>query len=147
MESKIRVEHDFETAETWVDVNVSTTNAPGTQPDMRDLALKGFIQKASYTHNELYIEYPKSSIDNSVVHIKVREKCVVPVDLNWVGLNATSIWNQGPVYKSEQSYNLQFATGDNHHVYIKTLGENDIMEYEYLSDFIEQWGVNPAKRS
>lgn len=74
MESKIRVEHDFGTGQTWIQFYVSTISRDNTQPELRDLALKTFIEKASDSGSELYLTYPPNNSDNSVAQIMVRPK-------------------------------------------------------------------------
>lgn len=151
MESKIRVEHDFSNGETWVQMYVSTSKPdPDTPPDLRDLALKAFIEMATFSHNELFIFYPVNNQDNSVIQIKVREKSVPPVDLNWVGCNATYRAENDPAeqYLKGETYNLEVATGSNHKVYVRRL-ETAIVRpvfepksYHDLKTFFSVWSIN-----
>lgn len=74
MNSKIKVEHEFGTGVTWLQLYVSTVNSDGTQPDLRDLALKNFVEKAADPNNQFYLGYPENNHDNSVVSILVGPK-------------------------------------------------------------------------
>ena len=106
MESKIRVEHDFGTGQTWLQMYVSATASNGGQPDLRDLALKTFIEKASDPKCELCLIYPESNQDNSVAQIMIRSKAGFKI---WENSTALREWleEQGVDFeKTEGSFVL-----------------------------------------
>lgn len=70
MQSKIRIEYDFDTKEPVLRI----THAPESD-DLRDTMLKAFIQKASWENSRLYVTFPEYSgrLDNSVVEIRCEQ--------------------------------------------------------------------------
>lgn len=150
MKSTTRVEYDFDEKSPYLQLRLEGHDEENG--DFKDKLMQNFIEESNQEYNELSLEYRGAGNYLPQIRIKRKEKqCISPTDfyytLNWVGLNATSLWDQGPVYKEGRSYNLQLAIGSNHQVYIKTLGEEDVLEYKYFSDFTEKWTINPAKRS
>lgn len=148
MKSTIRVEYDFDEKSPYLQMRLEGHDEENG--DFKDKLLQNFIEESNCAN--LKLEYRGGG--NYVPQIRIikeGKQCISPTDfystINWVGLNATSISDQGPVYKAGKSYNLKFATGCDHSVGIKTLGEEDILVYEFLSDFTEKWIINPAKRS
>lgn len=150
MESKIKVEHDFGSGQTWLQLYVSAETKDGAQPDLRDLALKAFVEKATYSHNEIVVVYPSSNQDNSVVQICVKEN-KSPIDsFNWTGLNAKCLKEVNSNFKKGQSYNLIMAIGKNNRVYVKGSGHivrtQDEMDFDYLYEFAQAWEINDIGR-
>lgn len=68
MQSKIRIEFDFETNQPVLRI----THAKDSD-DLRDTMLKAFIQKSSFENSTMYVTYPQYSDippDNSIVEIR-----------------------------------------------------------------------------
>lgn len=144
MKSTIRVEYDFDEKSPYLQMRLEGHDEENG--DFKDKLMQNFIEESNQEYNELSIEYRGAG--NYLPQIRIRKKAANSVDpktLNWVGLNSTSKANQGPVYKKGYSYDLIFATGSNNMVYIKTVGEDDIMEYNSISDFISKWSIIPAE--
>lgn len=67
MQSKIRIEYDFDTKEP-----VLRFTQKFESDDLRDTMLKAFIEKATNTNSTLYFTFPEFSDrrDNSVVDLR-----------------------------------------------------------------------------
>jgi len=68
MQSKIRIEFDFDTNQPVLRI----THAKESD-DLRDTMLKAFIEKASFENSTMYVTYPQYSdipTDNSIVEIR-----------------------------------------------------------------------------
>lgn len=82
MQSKIRIEFDFETSQPVLRI----THAKESD-DLRDTMLKAFIEKASFESSTMYVTYPQYSDvppDNSIVEIRCEIKEVK--DMNYVSV-------------------------------------------------------------
>lgn len=67
MNSKIRIEFDFETNQPVLRINQGVPS-----DDLRDSMLKAFVEKASHPNSVLYLTYPeyKGRTDNGLVEIR-----------------------------------------------------------------------------
>jgi len=65
MDSKIRVEYDFDTKEPYLQITL------GQSEDLRDQMLKHFVQSISLGSSYLGVIYPPNNKDNSVVQIRM----------------------------------------------------------------------------
>jgi hypothetical protein len=152
MESKIRVEFDFDTNEPIIEITKSSN-----KDDMRDQMLSAFIEKANANDKGIILSYPSFNPDNRKVQLRVAVKFAVLesdlLDENHIMINAEYLKDFGqdlgmgdiPYVKGE-SYNLLFNVGNNNTILIKDAGyvaiENGFRKYTNLYNFLEYWKVN-----
>lgn len=134
MESKIRVEYDFDKKEPYIQLYLEKGSS-----DMRDGMLQHLIEQG--LNKGLEVIYPISNEDNGTPQIRIKHT----LDLNWVGLNAKCLKDINPNFKVGQSYNLLMATGPDHRVFVQGSGHivrsGDMMEFSYLFEFAQAWEI------
>lgn len=73
MQSKIRIEYDFETKQPVLRITQSENS-----DDLRDQMLKAFIQKAGWENSKVYLHYPEYTgrSDNNIIEFRCEEVSV-----------------------------------------------------------------------
>ncbi len=77
MQSKIRIEYDFDTKQPVLRIHQAEDS-----DDLRDQMLKSFLQKAGWENSRLYITYPEYTgrNNNNVIEIRCEEFPPTPTD-------------------------------------------------------------------